>query len=64
MNDGNFGNFGLYPLPVAEFRLSKDDTLTFSLYKLPNRFHRFMMRLLLGWVITPIKPSTRQLLNG
>jgi len=69
MNDG-IPPFRVELRPRAYLQLSKDDQLQFSLYKLPNRFHRFMMRLLLGWVIaecrdiTLVKPETRQLLNG
>jgi hypothetical protein len=39
----------------------------FELTKMPNRFHRFMMTLLLGWKFfeyTEDKPSEKMLLNG
>jgi hypothetical protein len=39
----------------------------FQLSKMPNRFHRFMLRILLGWkfeIYDVDKPSEKTLLNG
>jgi hypothetical protein len=41
--------------------------LCYKLTAMPNRFHRFMMRLLLGWkfeIYETNKPSEKMLLNG
>ena len=40
-------------------RLKINESFTINLYgKLPNRFHRFMARLLLGWKYEVVKDET------
>lgn len=42
-----------FPRPVGELKINEN--LTIQVYgKMPNRFHRWMAKVLLGWVYTDV----------
>ena len=50
----DFDNYNLtvdFPKPVGELKINEGFTI--QVYKkLPNRFHRWMARIMLGWIYT------------
>lgn len=52
----NFDNYNLpvdFPKPVGELKINEGFTI--QVYKkLPNRFHRWMAKVLLGWIYADV----------